>query len=442
MIIKTCENSSKIDSYEMKYCYIYIIKSIYNFTIQKKNIKIISYYNYDKNYYLILWTDTNNVNLEFLSYKEPIYITKFLVKTKDTYVFSENKTFTNINQIIKQQYLDLSYKIYNIKQIMSSVWLNILTSNKLLYYQYFIDLGFIQNTKINLLSLNQINNYSDEYIIKGPYSSTSFCIKTNKPIRKECFINEGVIISKINYSLKYFEIKIHTFQGKILYADVRNDDITKDTMLSLNKSLEYIIIPEYKKLTLDYIDKTTSIISKYKKEINIFCLKIYNLMNELILIMKYKLNYELEKYIKPLKLQKYIFYSFFTNLKINKLKQLIKKLKDENKIKLYNEYINFIKLKPQEIKKMFKIKIKPEDYLDYYMRIDLMFPDDKNYKEIGLLEIEPFACGKGIALPFLLNDLNSLYKADSNHSSVFIRCIYEAIKNNVNMDWEKISKIN
>ena len=29
------------------------------------------------------------------------------------------------------------------------------------------------------------------------------------------------------------------------------------------------------------------------------------------------------------------------------------------------------------------------------MRIDLMLPDDENYKQISVIEIEPFACGKG-----------------------------------------------
>ncbi len=439
MIIKTCENSSNINSYEMKYCYMYMLKSKYDFKIKNENIKIISYFSYNKNYYLILWTEINNINLEFIFYKEPIYITNFLLKTEDTYVFAKNKKFTNINQIIKQQYLDLSYKIYNVKQIMSSVWLNVLTSNKILYHQYFIDLGFIKNTKISLLSLTEINKYSNEYIIKAPYSSASFCIKTNKPIRKECFINEGVIVSKINYSLKYIEVKIHTFQGKILYANIKNNNFIEDITLSLNKSLEYIINPEYKKSTLEYINKTTIILQKYKEEINNICLKIYNLMNEFLLIMKHKLNYELKTYIIPLKLQKHIFYSFFNNLKINKIKELIKKeLKDENKIKLYNEYINFIKLKPQDIKEMFKLKINSDDYLDYYMRIDLMFPDNKDYKELGLLEIEPFACGKGESMSFLLNELNSSYKPDSNQSSVFIRCMYETIKNNLNIKWEKI----
>ena len=322
-MIKTCENSNNLlDEYSMKYCYMYIIYSPSNFIINNINDELVfvNYFNYKDNYYLILWSK-QNIKIDFIEYKNPIYSTNFLVKTEDTYVFAKIKIFKKIKDVINQQYLDLTYKKYDIqKQILSSVWLNVLTSNKLLYYQYFIDKNIILNTKIKKLSLEKINNYSKDYIIKAPYSSGSFCIKTKYKLKKECFIDEGVIISKLNYSLEYIELKIHTFQGKILYANVKNKITDK---IVLNDNLKYTFTNDNKDKidnNLIYISESQILIDKYKLDIINICNKVYHLMNEFLLIMKYKLNYELNNFIKPLKLNRKIFYSFFNNRKIKKLK--------------------------------------------------------------------------------------------------------------------------
>jgi len=238
-MIKVCENSNnKIDDYQLKYCYMYIIKSKKEYEINNDNniLKIINNFKIEDNYYLILWNQKEDVKIKFNNYKSPIYITNILIKTEDSYVIAKNKLLKNIKDIMKQQYLDLTYKKYNTYNILSSVWLNILTSNKLLYYKYFISKNIIINTKIKKLQLDKINSYKKNYIIKAPYSSASFCIKKNNKMNIECFIDEGVIISKINKTLENIEIKIHTFRGHIIYSMIKTkfiENLSTDNELKI-----------------------------------------------------------------------------------------------------------------------------------------------------------------------------------------------------------------
>ena len=76
-----------------------------------------------------------------------------------------------------------------------------------------------------------------------------------------------------------------------------------------------------------------------------------------------------------------------------------------------------------------------------------MFPDNKYYDEISLLEIEPYACGKGFVcdIGFILDDKKiqnkiSNIKPNSAQSTVFTKIIYEILKNNIQLEWTNINQ--
>ena len=123
-----------------------------------------------------------------------------------------------------------------------------------------------------------------------------------------------------------------------------------------------------------------------------------------------------------------------------------------DKNKLVEEYINFINMKPQEIKKKFKLNISKSDYIDDYMRIDLMLPEkdyvtnkrDIFYDRVSLLEIEPFASGKGYVYS-IRNAVDIKKENDippkSAQETVFTNIIQQKIQNNENFDWININDL-
>ena len=92
--------------------------------------------------------------------------------------------------------------------------------------------------------------------------------------------------------------------------------------------------------------------------------KVYQEMNELLYITKYKLDFELQKFIKPLKLNKSIFYNINPYTKIKVLEYLIKTKNKINNldIDLVKKYIKFLNLSSSKLKKLFKLKIKESNY--------------------------------------------------------------------------------
>jgi hypothetical protein len=148
-------------------------------------------------------------------------------------------------------------------------------------------------------------------------------------------------------------------------------------------------------------------------------------MNEFVACMKYKLLCEYKNFIIPLKLDKKIFMSFFTQKKLKTLENLKKSNKNN---KLIDEYIEYINVEPSVIMKQMP---QINDVMDLYMRIDLMMPDNENYKTVSLLEIEPFASGKGYILN--IKDAININFIDitpsSSPSTVFTKYIQELLKN-------------
>jgi len=430
--IKTIENSNKlINDYSNQYGYFYILRNTYQLDIDnlEKKFNIVVDFKFKNHYYLIFWAFKKTNSLILISDNiDKLKITNYLVKTEDSYIL--NKLFDNINYLFDQQYLDLTYDQYNRDQILSSSLFNIITSNKIFYHHFFINKKLLLNTKILNLTEKEINNYNSSYILKAPYSSGSSCIKINNYSFKNCFIKEGVIVSKINQLTLKYELKIHTFQGNILYCVVKNSE-NKNIILDSNLELR-----RNKHSDNNFVKSIIKNINKYKKEIILFLKKVYKLMNELILIAKFKLYYELENYIKPLNLSPNIFYNIDKQSKINLLKNL--NIEDTETL---NQYLNFLKLKPHQIKEKFKLKkFKSKDYTENYMRIDIMLPDNVNYHQISLLEIEPFACGKGHIrnIRSSVDIISNKYSPDSSQNLVFAKFFQELLNNNIKLNWEKI----
>lgn len=402
------------DDYTLQYYYFYILcsKDPINL-ITDEDYVTESLFEYKDKYYLIFWVKKNK---KFIYTKEKIKINiaYYLIKTEDSYVIRKN-TNKIFNEIVKQQYSDLSYNKYNITNILSTVWFNIITSNKILYHEFFIKEKIIKNTYIT--TVNNISNINlNKFIIKTPYSSASHCVSILKrDLPKDCYKDEGIIIQKINKSLKDIELKLHVFNGKIMYGNIKNYNKDTDT---LNEDLNIIS---------NNNQRLQKIIIKHKKEIIQLCRTIFFKMNEFIFAIKYKLLQEYKNFIVPLKLDKEIFMSLFKQKKLKILKQ--KRKEDTNNKELIEKYIKFINVEPSLIIK----NISPiTNIMDLYMRIDLMMPDYKNYKTVSLLEIEPFACGKG----FINNikdgiDINkSIYIREniSSNSIVFTKYFQELIK--------------
>jgi len=210
---------------------------------------------------------------------------------------------------------------------------------------------------------------------KNKYYYTNL-ITTNKLLYYKYFVDNNIDIQCI-ISDNNIKLKIHLINGEIIFGEILNCiQFDKNFVIrSINKNNTNV----------------QPILLKYKNDILKYVKKIYKLMNTLIYIVKFKLEYELVNFIIPLNLDKILFYSLLDQTKINKLLELINS--NKNNIKLY-EYIDFLKLSTCEIKNKFNLHFKKKNYLDKYMCIDLMLPDYINYHNITLLEIEPFVCGK------------------------------------------------
>jgi hypothetical protein len=74
------------------------------------------------------------------------------------------------------------------------------------------------------------------------------------------------------------------------------------------------------------------------------------------------------------------------------------------------------------------------------MRIDIMLPDYSDYNEISLLEIEPYACGKGHIrhIRSSIDIIQDKYMPESSQSLVFTKFFQLNILNGFDFKWEDI----
>ena len=219
--IKLCENSFDKDGlhekkkcYKESYSYRYVIKSKYMFTINNEYTEII--FKYKGYYYLIFHSDTrkNKIDINTTKSNEKFYITFYIVRPGSYLHFNPlNKSKYKIFEEIKLNYFN---SILKSPYLIESPWFTMITTDKLLYYNYFINKKIIHNTSIQKLPLYKINKLllEQKYIIKAPYSAASDCVTYDK-ITNKCFIDNGIIISKPNKS--YVELKCFVFKGRPLF---------------------------------------------------------------------------------------------------------------------------------------------------------------------------------------------------------------------------------
>jgi hypothetical protein len=399
-------------------------------------------------YYLVFWVKKEKDHVDCTS--DNAEIMHMLVKTMDSYVFAPSKYFTEIKHIKKQQYLDLTYPLYNREKLLSSVWLNILTSNKILYHQYFMDRGLVYDTKIlsHKDTKDIANKNPNKYVYKVPYSSASYCVRRSLPIPKACFTGEGIIVQKIAKSLNFIELKFHTFRGEILFG-VIHSPILKNSRLFIDRELKIHLNSKQKyhmsQNNLNrYIKRASDMILKSKKQLREKCKKIYNGMSELTLITKNKAEFERNGFIKDLGLDEEIFYSLFPQAKLNILRDMISSETDPHRKKKMESYKKFIKASPDQVKEILNLKIDEKDHLDDYMRLDYLFVGEELY----LLEIEPFASGKGrlwpdkIKAPLNYREYDEkMTKKDSNQDDAFMHYVEKCLDIYLNTDIMKFDNL-
>lgn len=330
---------------------------IYSFILKKK-YNLHCFYIYKSLSFINITSDIKN--------KSDLKLYRFVIKNEDSYVFGKEKIFKNIKEVINQQYIDY---IKTKNKSISTVLFMKLTSNKLIYHQYFIDIGYMTNTKIERNYSNKNNYY------KAPYSSASYCA-SKKKLSDRCYVNDGIIIQKSNDLLKKIELKCIVINGKIISINLKINRGKNSGCYSigLDKTSLKKIPDDINKLIHRYIDDIKIFVKNTFIETNIL-VNIYNY------VKKIELNYiNKDKYLKQ---NKELFFSDLTYTKISKLNE------HDNK---YKDYIDFLNKPLSSYRSKFKNNYK---IIEEFMRIDIMLPDEKYYKDLSIIEIEPFASGHG-----------------------------------------------
>lgn len=381
MLLKSLEDKNlglKIDPYFISYLYVYVIKTkMKQLTLNHDAVMINSIFDYNS-YTFIIFYLKSDIDSSSLLYKYPrqtYKIYKFLTKHIDILVAKPSnrwpmKTILHIqSSFLKDMIDDYFSKDATVK--ISSPLLNVVTSNKLIYYQYFIDHGIITNTKIKHLTRQQIIKCSKKYVVKAPYSSVELCVQHNDNVMNpHCYIADGVIVARKHESVQNFEVKIHTCKGHVMYVVIKSQ-LQKNPLHILNSHFQ---------------DRDGKIPQKLKPYIEILtkmCHEIYHKMNKLLCIIQRKIVFEYKNFIRPYKLHTIKCLSLNTYHKR-------KYLQDKN----MTEYLNFLKLSIKQLEARMTEKIDPAMYSDWYFRMDFMLPDNHHYKTVTLNEIEPYACGK------------------------------------------------
>lgn len=342
---------------------------VVSFCINRKITNIYCFYVMQK-----MSQITVKSNLTKKEYKK-IKIYEFLMKSEDSYVFGKTKVFTNIDQIISQQYKE--YKLLG-NDTLSTIYFMKLISNKIIYHKYFSATGLMKNTEIISLEKYQNTNYFDRKFLKAPYSSATYC-SSMKKLLPRCFIDEGVIVQTINEMLSKVELKCKVIDGEIVLINVKSVKYNALGCFSIDIKKNSFDCVSAKAPVSEFIEP---LLTKHINGIRQFAKKCFIEANILLNIYGYVKNLEL-KLIKKYKLNEELFFSDMTQKKLNELNQNPTKFCD------YIELLN----KPLY---EYRDKFEKSKIIERFMRIDIMLPDDINYLDLSLIEIEPFASGHGL----------------------------------------------
>lgn len=367
-----------VDPYLTSYLYTYVIKT-QNRQLELCHDAVIisSKFHYKSYTYSIFYTkkdiDSTEILQKYPRHTYSIYI--ILTKHIDALVAKPVNSWpiTTIFYTQSMYLKDMIDDYYNKDALLkiSSPLLNVVTSNKLIYYQYFIDHGIITNTAIKHLSYEQILKYSENYVIKAPYSSVEFCVHHNgNEMNPQCYIKDGVIVARKNESVQSFEVKVHTCKGRVMYVIIKHKYKSEPL---------YVLDKHFK----DVHGNTPRKLVPYVKILTKLCHEIYHKTNKLLYILQRKIIYEYKKFIQPYKLDITKCLSFNSYYKQQYLRE-----------KKMTKYLKFLKLSIKQLESRMSDKIDPTMYSDWYFRMDFMLPDNNHYKTVTLNEIEPYACGK------------------------------------------------
>lgn len=391
-----------IYKYNSSIFYIFYILTETKFNKIKDNYNIISkQFNFKNKKYIMFYVNGD------LIINNNIILHSFTYRINDNYIINTKNNYLDIINI-------QSFDRNNIFGNISSIDFAEIASNKILYTKFLLNMKIVDNKTIIYNTKINLNKYYN-YIIKLPYSNTSTCVfYKNKNIKKkkininQCFLKEGYIIEPYNYSKG--ELKIMTLYGKIEYI-----------IYYYNNKKYYIS----NKFTSDN-NNIIKYIKPYKDKIEIFIKKIYKTINLLIQIKKHKINNELKLYNKlkiKNKVKENLITSLFYNLKIDYINTLQK-----------YDTIDLLKLLKQSFYDYYiqnKSKFSNTLILDPYMRIDIKLPDNKNYKNIMLVELDTYSSGKGkdITNNYDFNNFYFITKIMSKHYNEYKRLVKNSILN-------------
>jgi AMMECR1 domain-containing protein len=396
-------------------------------------------------------------------------------KNGDSYVLGPVKPFQHIYQVIQQQY----HNRIQVDNQISTIRLNELTSEKLDYYQYMIDKGLIPAKNTRVIKRNVSEEYEEipsedmkENVVKYSFYSTSKCVfipgQSDRGL-DICHKEHGYIVQKVNRTLHDFEFKTHVIHGKEMYTMVRfklGDYFFSRDAESKHEPVD-TIVKKYADQVPGILEKVFDAMNRlrYIKEVRNGheMRRVYRLVKALVephqvddtsFLDEYvekRWNRELDNlhqnnnlpkyvrdFLKPFKKGEYVCYfdAMFTSLlasfKLDRLLALQEAFKlkevegDSDLITMVDKLIHLYRMSDSEFD---NIHLQGVDHpiKDYYMRIDLALPDDGDYLECYLNEVEPLASGKG-EYPKLLDGFGEDWIDASPTSNILINAYRIAIE--------------
>lgn len=312
---------------------------------------------------------------------DDIKVYRYAYKRHDTYIIGERKIYTNIDKIVYTQGVE---RLAIGGECISSVYLNELLANKVEYHLWLMDHDLIKHTIIEQYSPNK--KYDGMYI-KAPYSSGSGCVAENVSTlhNKICYTMGDVIVQKKNFSLRYLELKCQVIDEKIQYILVKR---IREGYICLNK--DFVCTDK----------KLESRVRKYRDDIERICKEAFRLINHLVMIRAHKLesdNMYIDQILKQIHekdeltdLEKDRIRFTLISLVTARKRTLIKNIREKYQVDIDEERLNMSLIEYHKNHNVPYDKSKSEKY----MRIDLALPDYKNYYDITVLEVEPFASGR------------------------------------------------
>jgi len=298
--------------------------------------------------------------------------------------------------------------------IIPSIITNMITANKLVYYDFLSYHGIIQNAIVVDDTWKDTIPTKGKVFIKTPYSSRNDCVMMMMDKGKEknelsfpsssCYTKDGIIIHQENKSASSFEISCHTIHGKAMYYVIkeRGSKGSKDKEMKghtgkrylLDKDFNWIITHDDDPMSFPF-GSYINLINDRIHEFEALLYDTYILMNKLGVMSLSKYKDELNEWIKK---------PHMKHLSKEDRKIFMTPLMYGHKIKILKGLLNGgLSDETHEINKHIEYLMSYYTYpipcdntlFDAYYRMDVMIPDNKLFHSFTINEVEPFSCYKG-----------------------------------------------